>query len=170
MKSKAAIGSHPIHPMLIAFPVSFLTGAVGFDIASRVTTSEALYTTAQHCLLTGIVTGLVAAVPGLVDFMTIIPSNSRAKRKARAHMIVNISALILFAISLFVRPMFVDRTVVSMLPAYLGLVTMMIGGWLGGSLVYEERIGVNEPITTPPASREAGWESTSEEYGVHTHH
>jgi uncharacterized membrane protein len=55
MKSRAVIGNHPIHPMIIPFPIAFLTGSVAFDVASRALSSEALYTTAGHLMIAGAV-------------------------------------------------------------------------------------------------------------------
>ena len=121
---------------------------------------ETFYTTAHHCLIAGIVSGFVAAIPGLIDLFSVVSSNSKARRTGLMHITVNSAALLLFMISVAMRPSFVDRDIVSIVPAYLGLALLGIGGWLGGSLVYEHHVGVEarEDINyraapPPPESR-----------------
>jgi uncharacterized membrane protein len=154
--------------MLVAFPIGFLCGGIVFDVLSRALERETFYTTAYHCLIAGIVTGFVAAIPGLVDLLSVVSSTSAARRVGLMHMTVNTSALLLFMASVLMRPSFVDRTIISIVPAYLGLILLGIGGWLGGSLVYEHHVGVEvknerkpEAAPRPPESR---WRPSSGEY------
>jgi uncharacterized membrane protein len=170
MKSRAVIGNHPIHPMLIPFPIAFLTGAVAFDIASRVLSSESLYTTAGHCMIAGIVMGVVAAIPGLIDFTSIIPEDSRAKNKATYHIIVNTVALIAFLVAFLARPPFAARNLITVLPAYMGFLFLSVGGWLGGSLVYEEKVGIDEVFPQRTETIRPPWEEPSPDIGTYPHH
>lgn len=170
MKSKAAIGGHPIHPMLIPFPIAFLTGAIVFDILSRVRVSEPLYTTAYHCLVAGLIMGVLAAIAGAVDFRYAIPADTPAKNKATYHLIVNGLGLVLFSLSLFMRPSFVDRNTISMLPAYAGAILLGIGGWLGGSLVYDEKVGINEPLSELGVPSPSRWTRPGEDIGISAQH
>jgi len=170
MKSRAVIGNHPIHPMLIPFPIAFLPGAVAFDIASRVLSSESLYTTAGHCMIAGIVMGVVAAIPGLIDFTSIIPEDSRAKNKATYHIIVNTVALIAFLVAFLARPPFAARNLITVLPAYMGFLFLSVGGWLGGSLVYEEKVGIDEAFPQRTETIRPHWEEPSPDIGTYPHH
>lgn len=170
MRSSAAIGTHPIHPMLIPFPIAFLSGSLAFDIISRVVSSQALYQTAGHCMIAGVVMGFVAAIPGLIDFIRVIPVNSRAKNKATYHMIVNSVALIAFLVSFLARPPFEARNYVSVLPAYLGFLFLSIGGWLGGVLVYEEKVGIEETFEKQRDSAPPTWEEPHAEFEQYPHH
>lgn len=170
MKSRAVVGKHPIHPMLIPFPIAFLTGSVAFDIASRALSSEPLYTTATHCMIAGVIMGVVAAVPGLVDFTSINPENSGAKNKATYHIIVNTIALTAFLVAFLARPPFVARNVITIVPAYLGFVFLSVGGWLGGSLVYEEKVGIEEEVPQQAESMSAPWEAQQPDIGAYPHH
>ena len=103
MRSRASIDGHPIHPALIPFPIAFLTGALIFDLLGRVLDGPALWTTGGYLLVAGIVGALVAAVPGLIDYLKTVPPNSSGKRRATKHMIVNLSAVAFFGVALWLR-------------------------------------------------------------------
>jgi uncharacterized membrane protein len=70
MKSTASIKSHPMHPMLIPFPFAFLTGAWGFRVAAAFSENEELKTVSRYLVPTGLLAGLLAAVPGILDYLT----------------------------------------------------------------------------------------------------
>src|SRR3712207_1675814 len=73
VKSAARVMDHPIHPMLIPFPFAFLSGAAAFDLAALARGSHTLGQTAAHLRAAGLVSALVAAVPGLIDYLTTVP-------------------------------------------------------------------------------------------------
>ena len=91
MRSKAHIKSHPIHPMLVAFPIAFLYGALGFDAAGRLASWPGGWTTGACLSVAALAAGLVAAVPGLIDYLYAIPPNSSARARATQHLLVNVS-------------------------------------------------------------------------------
>src|SRR5947209_4121297 len=99
MRSKAQFKGHPLHPMLIAFPIAFLCGSLVADLVGRACDWPTVWTTGAYLNLAAIVTGLGAAVPGLVDYFFAIPPNSSAKRRATWHMLVNVAALASFGIA-----------------------------------------------------------------------
>jgi uncharacterized membrane protein len=82
MKSKAVALGHPIHPMLIPFPFAFLTGAVLFDAAGWFRDVPSWWTTGGHLSLAGIATALLAAIPGLIDYLYTVPPDSSGKARA----------------------------------------------------------------------------------------
>jgi len=142
MRSKANFKTHPIHPMLIGFPISFFYGALIFDVLSLVLNKPLFFSIAYVMSICGIVSGLLAAIPGIVDYMYTVPPKSSAKKRASKHGLINSSALLLFLISIAVRS--------GESPAYYlliielaGVVCITIGGWLGGTLVYRNQIGVD---------------------------
>src|SRR5436309_3725171 len=98
MRSRAHFKSHPIHPMLVAFPIAFLYGAFGFDAAGRLARWPGGWATGASLSLAAIASGLVAAVPGLIDYRYVVPPNSSGRARATQHMIVNASALTAFAV------------------------------------------------------------------------
>jgi nitrite reductase/ring-hydroxylating ferredoxin subunit/uncharacterized membrane protein len=143
MRSKAQIQSHPIHPMLVSFPIAFLFGAFGFDLAGRLARWPGGWATGAYLSLAAIAAGLTAAVPGLIDYLSVIPPHSSGKARATQHLLVNVSALLVVAVAWAFR----DRT--SLMPgtgtlveaASIALITW--GGWMGGTLVYRNQIGVD---------------------------
>jgi len=140
MKSTASINTHPIHPMLIPFPFAFLTGAWGFRVAAAFSENEDLKTVSRYLVPAGIVAGLVAAVPGLVDYLGSVPPQSSAKERATKHALFNVGSLALFALSWLA-----DRRRGRALPLALetaGTATLCLGGWMGGTLAYRNQIGV----------------------------
>jgi len=144
MKSKAQVKSHPIHPMLIPFPIAFLVSAFVLDGAGWLYDSTFLATVGSYAALAGIVTGLIAAVPGFIDYLTIVPPKSSGKERATKHGLVNVGALLAFAIVLIVREgMEVPIGPLLLVIQLLGLGLLASGGWMGGTLVYRNQIGVD---------------------------
>lgn len=144
MRSKASFRGHPIHPALIPFPFAFLYGAFFFDLAGRLAGRPALWTTGAYLSLLGIVSALVAAVPGLIDYFNTVPPKSSGKRRATKHMLTNLSAVILFAIAWVIRghtEALPSVTVLILEVVALGLLTA--GGWMGGVLVSRDQISVD---------------------------
>src|SRR5688500_11522048 len=97
MKSRASLKGHPIHPMLIPFPFAFLTGGWGFGVAGALLRNRDLTTVSRHLVPTGIAAGLLAAVPGAIDYFGSVPPASSASKRATQHALVNVTALLLFA-------------------------------------------------------------------------
>lgn len=140
--SKAAIRGHPIHPILVTFPLAFLVALPVVDIVYGVT-GRVFWADAAFVLLSaGLIAGALAALVGLVDFAGI-----RAVRKRRTawwHVFANAGALTLALVNLLVR---VGERADAVLPVglLLSVVTaglLAAGGWFGGELSYRHRIGV----------------------------
>ncbi|MGH9349555.1 MAG: DUF2231 domain-containing protein [Vicinamibacterales bacterium] len=142
MRTKASLQGHPIHPMLIPFPFAFLAGAFFFDLAAWWTGNMDLAYTGRNLTLAGIAMGLVAAIPGAIDYFGSVPPRSSGKRRATKHALANIAALVLFAAGFALRDDSEAST--ATLAAELGgLVLLSIGGYMGGTLVYRNQIGVD---------------------------
>jgi uncharacterized membrane protein len=140
MESKAKAFGHAIHPIMIVFPLGLLATAVIFDVLYLVTLNQTFSTVSWWMIAAGLIGGLLAAVFGLIDFLN-IPDGTRAKRIGRIHAIVNVAAMVLFALSLYLRwdtPQTPPTT--ALLFSFAGVAVAMLGGWFGGELV--ERLGV----------------------------
>ena len=142
MRSKANYQGHPLHPALIPFPFAFLTGAFAFDALAWLFARPAWWTTGGHLAAAGILTALVAAVPGAMDYIYSVPPQSTGKQRATRHMIVNLSAVALMAVAWVIRA--TDA------PSLLVLATELVatgllaaGGWMGGILVSRNQISVD---------------------------
>ena len=143
-RSSAQIGGHPIHPLLIPFPIVSFIGALGTDVM-WLTTREGGWATASNWLLgIGLVTALAAAFAGFADYL----GDDRVKKigAATRHMVANIVVLTLEAVNLAVR-LTGGADQIGALGVWLSLVSVVIlaySGWLGGELVYRHRVGVQE--------------------------
>jgi len=143
MKSKASIKAHPLHPALIPFPFAFLTGALLFDVAGMLTGRPNLWLTGGHLTLAGIAAGLLAAVPGVIDYLYTVPPNSSGQQRARKHAIGNVAALALFAAAFALRADDWAPTLASTGGELIGAALLAYSGWLGGTLVTRNLISVD---------------------------
>lgn len=160
MYSKAKLLGHPIHPMLVGFPVAFYTGTLVTFIVYAVTMNPFWYRVAGVANWAGVVTAAVAALPGLVDWATGIPPRTAAKKTGLLHMGLNVTALLAFLISAIVATNHWDDVLP---PAGTGVVLSAIGvlltlpaGFLGWSLVQDHHVGIKltpeqERLEPPPA-------------------
>src|SRR5919204_6051397 len=142
MKSAARISSHPIHPMLIPFPLALWTTSFILDLIGAWQNSTVLHIAAYFMAIAGCVGAVLAAVPGLIDLLTVIPKGTPARRTGWVHGILNVTALVLFVISILARPLIGEMTTLAYLTAAIAVVLLGISGWLGGTLVYDHHVGV----------------------------
>ena len=144
MRSRASIKGHPIHPALIPFPFAFLIGAVAFDAAGVLLDRPAFWTTGRYLALAGIGAALVAAIPGFIDYLFTVPPRSSGKARATKHMLLNLSAVALFAIAQALRPDATTRPeLVLLLLEATGAGLLTVGSWMGGTLTFRNQIGVD---------------------------
>jgi uncharacterized membrane protein len=145
MESKAKILGHAIHPILIVFPLGLLATAVIFDVIYLVTANRTWSLVAFWMIAAGLIGGLVAALFGLIDYLN-IPNGTRAKRIGMYHGLVNLGAVILFALSFYLRwnasgdLSTISPPTTALLCSFAGAALALLGGWFGGELV--ERLGV----------------------------
>ena len=144
MESRAKLFGHPIHQMLIVFPLGVLGMSFFFDLIAIGTSRPHLHQAAYYMIAAGVVTGLLAAVFGLIDFLA-IPAGTRAKRIGLLHGVGNVVVVVLFVGSWWLRRGNIPAPgnlpiVISGLAVALALVT----GWLGGELVDRLSVGVDD--------------------------
>ena len=144
MESRAKIAGHPVHPMLIVFPLGLLATAVVFDVIYLVTDAPHWTEMAFYMIGAGIIGGIAAAVPGWIDWLA-IPSGTRAKRIGLLHGIGNVLVLGLFILSWLLRR---EQTAAppteAIVAALGGALLAAITGWLGGELVDRLGVGVDD--------------------------
>ncbi|HVR98474.1 MAG TPA: DUF2231 domain-containing protein [Thermoanaerobaculia bacterium] len=144
MRAKARLLGHPIHQMLIPFPLGLLGTSVAFDIAYLVSGNPQWGVISYWLIVAGIITGLLAAVFGLIDWLA-IPSGTRAKRIGALHGIGNVVVVALFAGSWLLRsdaPGSPEGLAIGL--AIAAVLLAMVTGWLGGELVDRLSVGVDE--------------------------
>jgi uncharacterized membrane protein len=142
-QTRAGISRHPIHPMLVVFPIGLWVASLVFDIVHYFTGDQLWRTLAFWNMAAGIVGALAAAVPGLIDYTEM---QGRARRIANWHMALNFGVTGLFVVNLLLRTRWGQQmVVVDPLPlSLLGCLLLGVSGWLGGEMVYVERVGVLE--------------------------
>jgi uncharacterized membrane protein len=156
MKAKARLFGHPIHQMLIVFPLGLLGTSLLFDILHLVTGGDHWALVSYYMIVAGVISGLVAAPFGLIDWMA-IPPETRAKRIGLLHGGGNVVVLLLFVLSWFLRrdaPTAPGGLEVGLSAA--GVVLSLVTGWLGGELVDRLGIGVDEGANVDAPSSLSG--------------
>jgi uncharacterized membrane protein len=145
MTNGAKVLGHPVHPVLIVFPLGLLATAVVFDIIGLFTSSQIWSQVAFYMIAAGVVGGLLAAVFGLVDWMA-IDSGTRAKSIGSRHGLLNVVVVLLFAGSWLLRlPQRDPPTGLALALSFLGALLSFYTGWLGGELVFKHGVGVDQP-------------------------
>ena len=128
--------------MLVHFPIVFWSCALAADVAAVVAQAPLAATVASATLALGCATGLLAMIAGILDFVG-VAKDSPAREPAVAHLMAMCGAWLIFlmALALHGYPPVPVVSVVALLTTVVGFVTMAIGGWLGGKLVYQFKIG-----------------------------
>jgi uncharacterized membrane protein len=161
MEARAKLFGHPIHQMLIVFPLGLLAGAVIFDVVHLVTGNGYWSEIAYWMIAAGVIGGLVAAPFGLLDW-TKIPAGTRAKRVGLQHGVGNVVVLVLFAASWLLRrdaPRAPET--LALVLSFAGAALSAVTGWLGGELVDRLAVGVDEGAHADAPSSLSGRAATS---------
>lgn len=142
MESKVKFAGHPVHPMLVVFPLGLLATAVIFDVVFLISDNGQWALVSYYMIGAGVVGGLAAALFGWLDWIA-IPSGTRAKRVGLGHGLLNVAVLGLFALSWFLRggnPVLPPTGAI--VAALAGAAVSIIAAWLGGELVNRLAVGV----------------------------
>jgi uncharacterized membrane protein len=143
MESRVKLAGHPVHPMLIVFPLGLLGAAVLFDIIYLISGNEQWTVAAHYMIGAGVIGGLAAALFGWLDWLG-IPGGTRAKRLGLWHGLGNTAVLALFILSWVLRREVPAEPPTGAIVAGLsGLVLSIITAWMGGELVYRLAVGVD---------------------------
>jgi uncharacterized membrane protein len=142
-RSTARLLGHPIHPMLVPFPIAFFIGAFLADLA-YLKTADAFWASAAVWLLgAGLLGAGLAAMAGLIDFVG--DRRIRSLGAAWVHMLGNLTVVVIELVNLALR--LNDPAALPSPGAYLsGVAFLLLGltGWMGGELVFRHRVGISE--------------------------
>jgi len=143
MRSKVHFKGHPLHPILVSFPIAFFTGTLLFDVLSVIYDRGDFLNIAYYLEMAGIGFALLAAIPGIADYILVVPPNSSGKKRAAKHGLTNVLMITAFGIALLLRRN--DSTSIYIIIGLevLGVILLSIAGWLGGTLVFRNQIGVD---------------------------
>jgi uncharacterized membrane protein len=142
-QSTAKIGGHPIHPMLIPFPIVCFIGVLVTDIVFLNNHDPGWATASRYLLGVGIVMAALAAVAGLTDFMG--DDRIRGLGDALKHMLANVTAVVLEIVNFVVR-LNSDEAIakIGIILSVVVVVILIYSGWKGGDLVFRHGIGVDD--------------------------
>ena len=144
MRSRASIKRHPVHPALIPFPLAFLYGALIFDVLGVFTHDASFWATGRYLAIAGVAAGVIAAVPGFIDYVYTVPPHSSGKKRATRHMLVMLGAMGVVALGLLLRAGTVGAPGMEILALEaVAAVLLTVGGWMGGTLVGRNMISVD---------------------------
>jgi nitrite reductase/ring-hydroxylating ferredoxin subunit/uncharacterized membrane protein len=104
---------------------------------------ESFWQTGYYLQIAGVAFALLAAVPGIIDYIFTVPPNSSAKSRAAKHGLINVTVVVLFLATWFYRQRDEASTSIILIAEAIGVILLFISGWLGGTLVYRNQIGVD---------------------------
>jgi uncharacterized membrane protein len=147
MRTPASIAGHPIHPMLVPIPIGLWVFSLVCDIVYTAGSKNPDWTTvALYTIGGGIVGALLAAVPGLIDLLSLPPA---PRKTAIVHMSINLTVVVLYVINLWMRARGPGDPGALMWLSLISIGLLAASGWLGGKLVYELGVAVNTPGAPP---------------------
>ncbi|MEW6469777.1 MAG: DUF2231 domain-containing protein [Bacteroidota bacterium] len=141
MKSRAHIKGHPLHPILVSFPITFFTAAFALDLAAFCTGGAGYERAAHYLGIAGIISAVIAALPGIIDYICIVPPGSSASKRAAWHGLLNITVVIIFITVLFLREHNMHLVVLGF--EACGVLLLGVTGWMGGTLMVRNQIGID---------------------------
>jgi uncharacterized membrane protein len=141
---------HPFHPILVTVPIGAWVASIVFDLVSHRSGEAEVFVKGSFWLIgLGILGAVAAAVFGLADLLT-IPRGTRAFRLALAHMALNLTVVVLFAVSFAIRRDHLDEgdvTIAGFVCSAVALALLAAAGWLGGQLAYRYGVRVADEDT-----------------------
>lgn len=152
MASPASFKGHPIHPMLIPFPIALWVFSLVADVIYLWRGNPVWRDwVAFYSLLAGIIGAIAAAVPGFIDWLSL--TDRAVVKIANWHARLNVIALIVFAISFYLRTTSGANLVngsytIPVVLSVLGVVLITISGWLGGEMVFKHGVAVSSGSST----------------------
>jgi uncharacterized membrane protein len=157
MASPASIGGHPVHPMIIPFPIALWVFSLVADVIYLWRGNPVWRDyVAFYALLGGIIGAAVAAVPGLIDWLSL--KDPKIVKIANWHARLNVIALLIFAASFYLRTtsgagLVSESYTIPLALSVLGVILITISGWLGGEMVFKHGVAV-EAQSADRAARE----------------
>lgn len=164
MESKVKAFGHPIHPMLIVFPLGLLATSLIFDIVHWITSNGFFSVVAFWMIAAGVIGGLLAAVFGLIDWLA-VPGGTRAKAVGLWHGGGNVVVVVLFIVSWLIRlNAQANPSVIAYVLSVVAVLLALITGWLGGELVDRMGVGVDAGANLDSPSSLSGHAATETAY------
>ena len=146
MRTPAQIAGHPVHPMLVTLPIGMWVFSIVADfIALRSGNADVWHSAALYTMIGGIIGALCAAVPGLIDLLSL--RDVPIKHTAIKHGSLNVAIVVLYIINAWTRMHESVSPNVSLALSIIAILALLVSGWLGGKMVYEAGVGVHAADT-----------------------
>ncbi len=143
-QKRTKVFGHPMHPILTHFPMAMLSITIVWDITGLVTKQDLWWEISFWSMAVGLAIGVLALLTGLMDSVS-IPKEGPEERIMTSHMYAMLCATGIYLCELFVRMGHIvpsgSRLILALTLSFIGLITMIIGGWYGGELVYRYHVG-----------------------------
>jgi uncharacterized membrane protein len=141
MRTPAQIAGHPIHPMLVTIPIGLWIFSLVCDFIARgVAAPETWQAASMYAMVGGILGALAAAVFGLTDLLS-LPAGP--KSTAVKHMSLNLVIVVLYIINAWTRHSGAASAGMSLGLSIISILLLLVSGWLGGKMVFEEGVAVH---------------------------
>jgi uncharacterized membrane protein len=141
MRTPASIKGHPIHAILVAFPVGLLVFSFICDLLLLGGLGGGDWAVvARATLAAGVVAALLAAIPGFVDYLSL---SGRVRRLATYHLLLNLTVVGVFTLDFLLRLRTDPYDKVPVFFSAIGVALLAVSGWLGGEMVYRHGVGVD---------------------------
>jgi len=149
MRTPATIKNHPLHPLLVTFPIGLWVFSLAADIIrfAHWGPPDVWRDVAFFSMAAGLAGALLAAVPGLIDLLSL--TDPKLRRTGLIHMFIMLAVVVLYAINWGLRFTHAGDGTAPMVLSIIGVLFLLVGGWLGADLVHEHRVSVEEPGERP---------------------
>jgi uncharacterized membrane protein len=145
MRTPASIAGHPIHPMLVPIAIGCFVFSFAADLICLFTGSANPWNVlAYYTMIGGILGALAAAVPGFIDLLSL---PAPIKSTAVKHMSINLTVVVIYVVNAWLRHGDPQNLKLPMILSFVTIVLLLISGWLGGKMVFEGGVGVNDSGT-----------------------
>ncbi|MGE5431848.1 MAG: DUF2231 domain-containing protein [Syntrophomonadaceae bacterium] len=141
---------HPVHLMLVHFPIALIPFSVLFDVLAVFYKNPQFAATGFYMLTAGLWLGAAAAVFGMIDFIRIPESKDRARKKGIIHMMLNITWMSVFAVIWGLRlkayPAITNESSLELVISAVSVLMMLVSNHFGGEMVLKEGIGTDNLV------------------------
>lgn len=152
METRATVADHPIHPMLIPFPIALWIFSLASDFIFLFGFGGPLWQDiALYTMVGGILGALAAAIPGYIDYRSL--TDPVTVRVAQMHMFINLGLVFLYTINAGLRVINGSEGLLPVLLSVVGVAGLGVSGWLGGELVYVQGVAVQPEREAPGPKR-----------------
>lgn len=143
MQTPASIAKHPIHPMLVNFPIGLWIFSLVCDLIGLSVAAPAIwFTVAFYTMVGGLIGALAAAIPGFIDLLYYKGGKPPVKKIALTHMTINLSVVVLYVINIWLRSDDPPSMQIPIILSVIGVCAIAVSGWLGGQMVHVYGVGV----------------------------